>query len=99
MARQLSYTNILSMSFAGFAWIVFFMVSIYSMVNSASWVLGYDPAWANGKAAVACMKLKWIDLYKDALSENMIRTAGIVVGKSVSHIDSRISMHRMVRPL
>ena len=81
MARRFARTNVLEISFAGFTWMMFFMISLYSMINGGFWVLGYDPTWAGSKASHACVKIKWMDIYRDMLVENVIRASGLIMGK------------------
>lgn len=80
MARRFARTNVLEISFAGFTWMMFFMIALYSMLNGAMWVLGYDPTWAGTKASMACMKISWMDIYRDMLVENTVRASGFVLG-------------------
>ena len=81
MARRFARTNVLEISFAGFTWMMFFMISLYSMINGGFWVLGYDPTWAGSKASHACVKIKWMDIYRDMLVENVIRASGLIMGR------------------
>lgn len=81
MARRFSRTNVLEISFAGFTWMMFFMIALFSMLNGGFWVLGYDPTWAGGKASNACRTLKWMDIYRDFLVENVVRASGLVMGE------------------
>lgn len=82
MARRFARTNVLEISFAGFTWMMFFMISLYSMINGGFWVLGYDPTWAGSKASNSCMKIQWMDIYRDMLVENVVRASGMVMGES-----------------
>lgn len=86
MARRFARTNVLEISFAGFTWMMFFMVTLYTMINGALWILGYDPTWAGSKASMACMKLRWMDIYSDVLAETTIRASGIIMGEWVAII-------------
>lgn len=85
MARRFARTNVLEISFAGFTWMMFFMVSLYSMLNGAMWVLGIDPTWAGTKASMACIKISWMDIYRDPMVENTIRASGLILGDLLSH--------------
>ena len=81
MARRFARTNVLEISFAGFTWMMFFMVSLFSMLNGAMWVLGYDPTWAGTKASMACMKISWMDIYRDMMVEHTVRASGMIMGR------------------
>jgi len=40
MARRFIRTNVLEISFTGFVWMMFFMLSFFTMISGALWVLG-----------------------------------------------------------
>ncbi|XP_067933384.1 glucose-6-phosphatase 3-like [Watersipora subatra] len=84
IASRLSQTNVLQITFKGFCWVIAAMMAVFYLCYGGLWFLGYDPAWAVSKASMACMKLSWTELYREALVLQAFRAAGFVTGLALS---------------
>jgi len=77
-------TNVLDITFTGFAWMMVSMLSTLCATYTVLQWIGYDPAWSMTKTSLACAKIVWKDLERYKLVENAIRASGFLTGELIS---------------